>query len=59
MNKGEDDNYKVPYKIVKENTIFREILGWILPLVFFVGIWIFIMRRMSERKQVEVDKSSI
>ncbi|MGE4055774.1 MAG: ATP-dependent zinc metalloprotease FtsH [Vicinamibacterales bacterium] len=24
-----------------------EILGWIIPLVFFVGVWIFLFRRMS------------
>lgn len=24
-----------------------ELLGWILPLLFFVGIWIFFMRRMG------------
>ena len=27
--------------------LFGDILGWILPLAFFVLIWIFIMRRMS------------
>ena len=27
--------------------LFGEILGWLLPLAFFVLIWIFIMRRMG------------
>ncbi len=30
-----------------KNDIFGDVLGWILPLVFFVLIWIFIMKRMS------------
>ena len=27
--------------------VFGDILSWILPLLFFVAIWIFIMKRMS------------
>ncbi len=30
-----------------KNDVFGDLLGWILPLVFFVLIWIFIMKRMS------------
>ncbi len=26
---------------------FGELLGWIIPLLFFVGIWIFLFKRMS------------
>ena len=29
------------------NNVFNDILGWILPLAFFILIWIFIMRKMS------------
>jgi ATP-dependent metalloprotease FtsH len=29
------------------NDVFGDILGWILPLAFFIFIWIFIMKRMS------------
>ncbi|MEC9209655.1 MAG: ATP-dependent zinc metalloprotease FtsH [Bacteroidota bacterium] len=29
------------------NDVFGDILGWILPLVFFILIWLFIMKRMS------------
>ena len=42
------DNYdkiSVTYKTKKD--IFGDILGWILPLVFFIAIWFFIMKRMS------------
>jgi cell division protease FtsH len=31
----------------EENTMFSDILGWILPLAFFIFIWLFIMKRMS------------
>ena len=30
-----------------ENKLFGEILSWILPLLIFIGIWFFIMKRMS------------
>ena len=42
------DNYdkiNVTYKTEKD--VFGDILGWILPLVFFIAIWFFIMKRMS------------
>ena len=35
-----------PYYETKEN-ILGDILSWILPLVIFIGIWFFIMKRMS------------
>ena len=38
-------------KIIREDEVesklFGDILSWILPLVIFIGIWFFIMRRMS------------
>ncbi len=30
-----------------EKDVFGDILGWILPLAFFIFIWLFIMKRMS------------
>ena len=39
------DKISVTYKTEKD--VFGDILGWVLPLVFFIAIWIFIMRRMS------------
>ena len=35
-----------PFYETKED-VFGNILGWILPLAFFIFIWIFIMKRMS------------
>ena len=40
-----EDQISPTYETKKD--VFGDILGWILPLVFFIGIWIFIMRRMS------------
>ena len=45
---AEFDNFeKISVTYKTERDVFGDILGWILPLVFFVAIWIFIMRRMS------------
>jgi len=45
VNFQEEDKIFPYYETRKD--VFGDILGWILPLVFFIGIWIFIMRRMS------------
>ena len=45
---AEFDNYdKISVTYKTEKNVLGDILGWILPLVFFVAIWFFIMRRMS------------
>ena len=31
----------------RENTLLTSLLGWILPAVFFVGIWMFMAKRMG------------
>jgi cell division protease FtsH len=30
-----------------EDTFFRDLLSWMLPLLLFIGIWIFLLRRMA------------
>ena len=45
VNFQEEDKIFPYYETRKD--VFGDILGWILPLVIFIGIWIFIMRRMS------------
>ncbi|WP_372097592.1 ATP-dependent zinc metalloprotease FtsH [Tistrella mobilis] len=30
-----------------ENTFFRDLLSWVLPVALFAGVWIFILRRMG------------
>ncbi|TNF21424.1 MAG: ATP-dependent metallopeptidase FtsH/Yme1/Tma family protein [Rhodobacteraceae bacterium] len=37
----------VTYSGAVENTWFSTLLSWVLPALFFVGIWIFAIRRMS------------
>ena len=41
------DNYQIIIDSREENRMFGEILSWILPLVFFIVIWILIMKRMG------------
>ncbi|MBC8266518.1 MAG: ATP-dependent metallopeptidase FtsH/Yme1/Tma family protein [Flavobacteriales bacterium] len=42
------DNYdKISVTYKTEKDVLGDILGWILPLVFFIAIWFFIMKRMS------------
>jgi cell division protease FtsH len=42
----ENDEKLSPFYETRSD-VFGDILGWILPLAFFVLIWIFIMKRMS------------
>ncbi len=32
-----------------ESTWLRDLLSWILPVLFFLGIWMFVIRRMVQR----------
>jgi cell division protease FtsH len=42
------DKHNVTYTGVVESTLLRDILSWILPVVFFAGVWMFVIRRMGE-----------
>ena len=42
--------YDVKFTGLAENTLLRDILGWVLPAVIFVGIWIFAMRKFSGKQ---------
>ncbi len=41
------DQYKISFKGEIESTFFRDLLSWVLPIVLFVGIWFFMMKRMG------------
>jgi cell division protease FtsH len=41
----------VTYSGKIENTFFRELLSWVLPLVIFIGIWFFLIRRIGQQAQ--------
>jgi AFG3 family protein len=44
---GYDDKDLMYPEYVTRNDYFGQILGWILPLAFFLILWLFLMRRMS------------
>ena len=44
------DTYHVNYSATIESTFFRDLLSWILPVLLFVGIWFFLMKRLSAQQ---------
>lgn len=42
------EKYGVQFSGVIESTIIRDLLSWILPVIVFVFIWMFFIRRMAE-----------
>jgi cell division protease FtsH len=40
----------VEYTGTIENTFVRDLLSWILPVLIFVGIWMFFIRKMAEKQ---------
>lgn len=40
----------VTYSGVIQSTFLRDMLSWILPVVFFVAIWMFFIRRFAEKQ---------
>ena len=43
------DQYEVPYARTIESTWLRDLLSWVFPLLIFVGLWFFLIRRMASR----------
>ncbi|MDE2366057.1 MAG: ATP-dependent zinc metalloprotease FtsH [Betaproteobacteria bacterium] len=41
------DKHNVTYTGVVQSTWVRDLLSWILPTALFIGIWLFIVRRMN------------
>jgi len=41
------DHYGVVFKGEIESTFFRDLLSWVFPILLFVGVWFFFMRRMA------------
>jgi cell division protease FtsH len=35
---------------VIESTVWRDVLSWIVPVLFFFGLWLFVFRRIAERQ---------
>ena len=42
--------FKVPYTRIIESTFLKDILSWILPTLFFFGIWFFVFRKFAEKQ---------
>lgn len=42
------DKHDVTYTGVVQSTWLRDLLSWIVPMAVFVGIWLFIIRRMNK-----------
>ena len=41
------DKYGVTFKGQMESTFLRDLFSWIFPIVLFVGVWYFLMKRMT------------
>ena len=41
------DKHNVIYTGVVQSTWVRDLLSWLLPMAVFIGIWLFIIRRMN------------
>ena len=39
--------HKVSFAGKRENTFLNSLIAWVLPLLLFIGIWVFLMRRMG------------
>ncbi len=33
---------------VVENTFFRDVLSWLIPIAIFIGVWVFLLRRLGQ-----------
>ena len=41
------DKHNVVYTGVVQSTWMRDLLSWLLPMAVFIGIWMFLIRRMN------------
>jgi cell division protease FtsH len=44
------EQYKIVFKGEIESTFLRDILSWVFPLLLFVGIWYFFMKKMGAQQ---------
>ncbi|HNY65140.1 MAG TPA: ATP-dependent zinc metalloprotease FtsH [Deltaproteobacteria bacterium] len=44
------EQYNVTFKGKVESTFVRDIMSWVLPVFLFVGIWYFLMKRMTGKQ---------
>jgi len=41
------NKHSVSFKGQIESTFFRDLLSWVIPIFLFVGVWVFLMKRMQ------------
>jgi cell division protease FtsH len=44
------EKYHINYSASIESTFFRDLLSWVLPVLLFVGIWFFLMKRLTAQQ---------
>ncbi len=42
--------YGVKFTGVIESTFWRDLLSWVLPVLFFFAVWMFVFRRIAEKQ---------
>lgn len=43
------DLYSVKYTQVIKSTFMRDILSWLLPTIFFLLVWFFLIKKMADK----------
>jgi len=41
--------YDLKFSGIVESTFLRDLLGWVIPALVFVGIWVLVMRRFADK----------
>jgi len=44
------EHHGVPFSRVVESTLLRDLLSWVIPALVFFGLWIFLMRRFTDKQ---------
>ncbi len=44
------EKFNVPYTRVVENTLLRDLLSWIVPVLVFFGLWFFLFRSFANKQ---------
>ncbi len=45
--KNPGQTLQIPVEYITQHNYFGDILGWILPFLLLIGLWMFVMRRMG------------
>lgn len=44
------DKYHVKYSATIESTLLRDLLSWTIPVLLFVGVWFFLIKRLTAQQ---------